>query len=104
MKRLILCIALLTTVGCAPKTPVNTPTPSKIGQTAVIGRQFVVAGTGAVRGLDTVMSSGMLPVEYGVPVLKVLHEIGEQAVRLADILRAIDEARTAAERTDAPRS
>lgn len=89
---------LVTAIGCAPKVP---PNVSPIGQTAVLGRQFVVAGTGAVRGLDAVMESGMLPVEYGVPVLSVMKRVGDEAVRLADILRAIDEAKTAAQRTDA---
>lgn len=102
MKQLVLVISLvIASVACGPK-PINTPQPSsKIGQTAVLGRQFVAAGIGTARGIDSVMESGILPREYGIPVLRVLNEIGEQSVRLADILRAIDEARTAAERTDA---
>jgi hypothetical protein len=89
-------------LAACPGKNVQTPQPaSTIGKTAVIGRQFVVAGTGTARGIDSAIQSGILPQKYGVPVLQVLNKIGDQAVRLADILRAIDEAKTAADRSDA---
>ena len=41
---------------------------------------------------STAMGSGILPTQYGVPVLRVIKLVGEEAVRLADALDAIDAA------------
>jgi hypothetical protein len=87
-------------IGCAPKLPPNV-TLTPIAKTAVYGRQFVIAGNGALRGLDTVMSTGVLPATYGIPVLEVMRRVGVEAQRLADVLTALDEATAPQERADA---
>lgn len=103
MKRVALALVIvLLAPACSLglQSPVtNRPQLSAIGKTAVYGRQFVIAGNGVLTGIDTVMENGVLPREHGITLLRVMQRIGDEAVRLADILKLLDQATTATQQT-----
>jgi len=105
MKKLALVPLILVLFGCGgllgPKNVPPNTTINAVGTTAVYGRQFIAAGQGVLRGLDTAMGAGILPTEYGVPILRVIKLVGEESVRLADILAVVDSATDAASRASA---
>ncbi len=97
-------IVALTLSMCACTATLSTPRPvgapplSLVGQVATYGRQFVVAGDGALTGIDLAMGIGVIPRDAGIGVLNVMKKIADQAVKLAPVLRAIDTAQAGADR------
>jgi hypothetical protein len=100
----IVAVGLLLSPACAlltPPRPAGAPPLSTVGKIATYGRQFVVAGDGALTGLDLALGVGVIPRESGVAVLSVMKKIGDESVKLAPVLRAIDKATTGLERSSA---
>jgi hypothetical protein len=103
---IVLVFALLTP-GCTngfmtPPAQPGTTTPttqSIVGQVAIYGRQFVVAGDGALTGLDLVIGANLIDRQIGVSILTVMKRAGDEAVRLAGVLRVIDNTRDGLQRS-----
>lgn len=99
--------ALLVVPACTLLQPVPaTPgsgvgAPSFVGQVAIYGRQFVVAGDGALTALDLLIGSNIIDRPTGVGILTVMKRMGDESVRLAGMLRVIDQTRTGLERASA---
>lgn len=97
MKRtigLIAVLAIVVSAGCGLRHA-RVAELSFEGQTAVHGRQVVAAIRGAADGTDKMILAKELPKEQGVAVLLNLQVAAKEAVRLADALKILDEAKDA---------
>ena len=74
------------------------PQLDTVARVSIHGRQFVIAGTAALDGVDGLMEAGLLPVEQGLVVLRIMKRVASECTNLADVLEAIDAAKTVGEK------
>lgn len=89
----VVTILALASFACGLHQHPATAQLSPEGKTAVYGREVIAGVKAAADGVDTLMTTKVLPEPDGIAVLKVFREVGVQSQHLADALDIIDQAK-----------